>query len=339
MPSQPLHSPQKGVLLVNLGTPNSPKPSDVYRYLTEFLTDARVIDYPRWKRELLVRGIIVPFRFRQSAALYKKLWTSEGSPLLIHSQNDARLLQESLGPTYKVELAMRYQNPSIQKGLNSLRDSQVSEIIVLPLFPQYASATTGSIQQKVMEIVKEWPTIPKMTFISSYETDPRMIEAFCERGRKYPIESYDGVLFSFHGLPMRQIKKADCTNTCLSSKCCEKLEARNRHCYSAQCYATARAIAMSLSIKNYQICFQSRLGNEPWLQPYASDILHECAAKGMKKLLVFSPSFVSDCLETTLEIGEEYAAEFIQAGGKSLQLVEGLNSHPLWIEALVQHVI
>lgn len=324
----------KGVLLVNLGTPDSYDPRDVYKYLIEFLTDARVIDFPWWRRQLFVRGFIVPTRYRQSAELYKKLWTDKGSPLLVHGRAVENALQQSLGPSYKVALGMRYQNPSIAAALEKLRKANVHEIIVVPLFPQYSSATTGSVNQKVMETVKDWMVIPKMTFINSFATHPSFIRAFAQRGRQYPISTYDAVVFSFHGLPERQIRKCDNLSHCLKPTCCETFDTRNTHCYRAQCYSTARAIAAELSIESYQVCFQSRLGKEPWLKPYASDLIHDCAKAGKKKLLVFSPSFVCDCLETTSEISEEYGTEFKKLGGEELQLVEGLNSHPAWIEAL-----
>lgn len=330
----------KGVLLVNLGTPQSAKPKDVRRYLNEFLTDARVLDYSWIKRHFLARCLIVPFRYKQSAKQYQEVWTKEGSPLLVHGLNLKNKLQESLGPNFKVSLAMRYQEPTIFAGLEELKKSQVEEIIILPLFPQYASATTGSIHQKVMEIVKDWQVIPKMTFINSYATHPLFIEALCEKAGEYPLNSYDHLLFSYHGLPERQIKKADVVNHCLSGKCCESLGPNNQHCYKAQCYATTNAMVARLGLQKdrYSICFQSRLGKDPWLQPYAQDILSSYAKKGYKKLLVFSPSFICDCLETTFEIGQEYAREFKAHGGETLDLVESLNAHPTWIKTLTSLV-
>lgn len=325
-----------GVLLVNLGTPRSPVPRDVFRYLNEFLTDARVIDLPWLKRQLLVRGIIVPARYRQSAKLYQKLWTKEGSPLLVHGKEVKEKLQAMLGENYKVTLAMRYQEPSISQGLEELRRQNISRLIVFPLFPQYASATTGSVHQKVMEIVQHWQVIPHLTFINSYPEDPQMIEAFCARGRQYPIDSFDHILFSFHGLPEKHIQKADVSKQCLTGMCCKRLDRSNQFCYKAQCEATARAIAaqMNLEPAQYTICFQSRLGKDPWIIPFTSQVIHDGAKKGWKRVLVFCPSFVSDCLETTCEISYEYNKEFIDAGGEGLQLVEGLNSHSIWVKAL-----
>lgn len=326
-------SRKKGVLLVNLGTPKSPSPGAVFRYLNEFLTDERVIDEPWLKRQLLVRGLIVPFRFIQSTKLYQKLWTPEGSPLLVHGKEVEKKLQEALGESYRVVLSMRYQFPSIEEGLEKLKKEQVEEIFIFPLFPQYASSTTGSVHQKVMGTLRNWEVFPKLIFLPHYFDDPGLVQAFYERALQYPLSDYDHILFSFHGLPERHIKKSDCAGTCLSQNCCQE---RKQYCYKSQCHATARAIAsrLSLSSDKYTICFQSRLGKEPWLQPYTSDTLKDCAAKGIKKLLVFCPSFVCDCLETTCEITHEYGEEFKKLGGTALQLVEGLNSHPSWITAL-----
>lgn len=325
-----------GILLVNLGTPKSLKPKDVFRYLNEFLTDSRVIDLPWLQRQLLVRGLIVPARYRQSAHLYSQIWTEEGSPLLVHSRAVQSKLQKALGDSYLVALAMRYQSPSIQEGLHMLRQPQVDKIVVFPLFPQYASATTGSVHQKVMESLKGWPIIPNTVFVNSFADHPAFIHALCQRANAYILDSYDHILLSFHGLPERQIRKADARGGCLKGDCCQKNSSCNRFCYKAQCYATARALAKQLGLNDqrYTVCFQSRLGKEPWIQPYTGDVLGLCAKKGHKRLLVFSPSFVCDCLETTSEIAIEYAAEFKNLGGEELHLVEGLNSHETWIEAL-----
>jgi ferrochelatase len=198
-----------GVLLVNLGTPDSPTPKDVYRYLTEFLTDERVIDEPWLKRQLLVRGVIVPARYRQSAKSYQAIWTEEGSPLMVYGTQLQKGLQQRLGESFKVELAMRYQNPSIEKALHSLLSANISHLIVLPLFPQYASATTGSIQQKVMELLSQYQPIPKMTMIDHFFDHPRVIQAFVSAGKEHAVKEYDHVLFSFHGLPQRQLCKTD----------------------------------------------------------------------------------------------------------------------------------
>lgn len=330
---------KSGVLLVNLGTPDSPSGRDVYRYLIEFLTDHRVLDTSWLWRQLLVRGVIAPFRFRQSAKSYQAIWTPEGSPLKVYGYRVKELLQSQLGDEYCIELAMRYRSPSIEEGLNKLMQAGVQRITVFPLFPHYASATTGSVHQKVMELVSRYEVIPEINFISDYGTHPTLIDAFCEAASQYCLSEYDHIIMSFHGLPQRQILKADKEGCCLKSKnCCRTPSSKNARCYSAQCYATARALAASLGVdeETYSVVFQSRLGRDPWLQPYFSERIEQLAHEGKKKVLVFCPSFVCDCLETIYEIGVEYAAEFKKAGGERLDLVQGLNDHPKWIEALAE---
>ena len=331
-----MEAKKRGVLLVNLGTPKSFRHGDVFRYLNEFLTDGRVIDLPWLQRQALVRGIIVPRRYRQSAKLYQRLWTTEGSPLLVHGRAVERLLQEALGKEIRVVLAMRYQFPSISEGLQVLRKEGVEEMLIFPLFPQYASATTGSVHQKVMECLQSWSVIPKLIFVNSYFDHPAFIQAWCERAKQYVLSAYDHLLFSFHGLPERQIRAADAQGHCLMGQCCQTFRQHNIFCYRGQCDATARAIGEQLGLgeKDYTICFQSRLGKDPWIKPYTMDSLHHCLSKGYRRLLVFCPSFVCDCLETIDEVAYEYGHAFKQLGGEELQLVEGLDSHPAWIQAL-----
>lgn len=333
---------KKGILLVNLGTPDSPEVSDVRTYLDEFLMDERVIDINAFQRTLLVKGIIVPFRSPKTSKLYKEIWDENGSPLLYYSKIQAAMLQEKLGDEYQVELAMRYQNPSIASGLDRLKAGLVESIQVIPLFPQYASASTGSVIQKVMELVSKWQTVPPISFINSFHDNELMIDTFAENAQKYQPESYDQILFSFHGLPERQLKKCDHTGQhCLKKDdCCSTLTDVNKFCYSAQCHDTARLIAKRLNIpaEKYSVCFQSRLGKEPWVQPYTSDVLKELAEKGKKRLLVFCPAFVADCLETLYEVSVEYHEEFRALGGEEVQLVASLNDDPKFIEALVEMV-
>lgn len=326
-----------GVLLVNLGTPDSPQVPDVRKYLKEFLLDERVIDIPALSRNLLVRGIIAPFRAPKSAKSYKAIWTNEGSPLLVNSMRQAEKLTTALGSGYAVELAMRYQQPSIEDGLNALFKKNCTEIIVLPLFPQYASASNGSVIQKVMEIVSKRQAIPKITFASNFHDHPLYIKAFSEIALKHQPQNYDHVLFSFHGLPERQILKAAEGNNCLTESCCNTLHNRNCLCYRAQCFNTARLIAAQLNLPEsaYTVCFQSRLGKTPWVKPYTNEIIEKLAKEGKKNVLVFSPAFVADCLETVFEISVEYHEEFREKGGEKIQLVESLNDHPLFIECLV----
>ncbi|MDA9555300.1 ferrochelatase [Pelobium sp.] len=335
---------KKGILLVNLGTPDSPSTADVRKYLDEFLMDGRVIDINPVFRTLLVKGIIVPFRGPKSAKVYQKLWTEEGSPLLVYGKKVHQAIKEKLGDDYMVELAMRYQSPSIADALERLKQAKVDSIKVVPLFPQYSSACTGSVHDKVMEIVRTWQAIPDMTFVNSFYDHDGMINVFANHGKKYlEQQKWDHVLFSFHGLPQRQMRKVDVSGIhCLKIKdCCKTITENNKFCYTAHCNRTAQLIAekLNLSEDQYTICYQSRLGKDPWVQPYTSEILKEQAAKGAKNLLVFCPAFVADCLETIIEISEEYAEEFEELGGEKVQLVESLNDDPAWIDALTDIIL
>lgn len=331
-----------GVLIVNLGTPDSPAVPDVRKYLREFLMDGRVIDISYVSRFLLVNGIIAPFRAPKSAKIYKQLWTETGSPLKYYGQIVEKELQKQLGDEYVVKLAMRYQSPSIDAGLNEFQKLGLTDIVVVPFFPQYASASTGSVYEKVMDIVKSWEVIPAIRFVNRFLEHPKFIEGFAQIARKYMAAyDYDHFLFSYHGLPQSQIRKGDITKTvCQFGECCGTFHALNQHCYRAQCFQTTRLLVKALGIPEgkYTTCFQSRLGSDPWIKPYTDDIIKELPGKGIKSVLAFSPAFVADCLETTIEVGVEYKELFEQAGGGHWQLVESLNDSPIWIETLVDLV-
>ncbi len=331
-----------GVLLVNLGTPDSPSTGDVRKYLREFLMDGRVIDISYWSRWLLVNLIIAPFRAPKSARIYRNLWEERGSPLLFNGQDVVVLLQEKLGSNYIVKLGMRYQSPAINLGLEELRMAKVNEIIVVPMFPQYASASTGSVIERIMELIKTWQAIPKIRFVTKFFDQDLFIRAFALNGKKYlENEQYDHILFSFHGIPERQILKASHSNYCqLSDACCASYNKNNQFCYRAQCFETARLLGSELQIqpRNCTVAFQSRLGKSPWIKPYSDEVIAEWPKKGIKRVLVFSPSFIADCLETIMEAGGEFKEIFEKAGGKEWQLVESLNTSPLWIESLEKMV-
>jgi ferrochelatase len=332
-----------GVLLVNLGTPDSPSVPDVRKYLREFLMDWRVIDIPPVNRFFLINGIIAPFKAPKSSKVYKELWTDRGSPLLFYGLDLKKLIQESLGKDYLVSFGMRYQNPSLESAINELKDKGLEKIIVLPLFPQYASASTGSAIEKVLELIKSWQIIPELKIISNFPDHPLFIKAFAELGRKYmEKDNYDHFIFTYHGIPERQIKKASIQNYCqLNDKCCSTYHAKNKYCYRAQCYQTTRMLVKELNLSEgqYSVCFQSRLGKTPWIKPYTDELLKELPAKGIKKVLAFSPSFVADCLETTIEGGVEYKESFEKSGGKKWQLVESLNLSPLWLECVKDMIL
>ncbi|HEY5746400.1 MAG TPA: ferrochelatase [Chryseolinea sp.] len=329
-----------GVLLINLGTPDSPSVGDVRSYLSQFLNDPRVIDIPWLPRKLLVNFLIVPFRASKSAKIYKKLWTANGSPLLYHSEKAKDLLQASLGSDYEVHLAMRYKHPSIPDVLEAMRKKNYEKIVVLPMFPQYASASTGSALDEVMRVMRSWWVVPEVKFISQYYDHPQFIEAFAARGRKYNLADYDHILFSYHGLPERQVDKVYDDGHCADHNCENEITEENKYCYKATCYATTRLLVEKLNIPQgkYTVCFQSRL-DKKWLMPFSDKVVEECARKGMKRILVFSPAFTADCLETIIEIGDEYQEIFKEHGGEKVQLVESLNDHPTWIDCLKDLVI
>jgi ferrochelatase len=324
-----------GVLLINLGTPDSPSVGDVRSYLSQFLNDPRVIDIPWLARKLLVNAIIVPFRAPKSAKVYKELWTDEGSPLIIYSEEAARLLEESLDDSYSVHLAMRYKNPSIPAVLEEMRKANYDRIIILPMFPQYASASTGSALEEAMRVIGSWWVIPELHVVSQYYDHPDYLDAIVDRASKYNLEEYDHILFSYHGLPERQVDKVYDEGVCSDRDCEREITYENKYCYKATCYATSRMLAAKLNIPEdrYTVCFQSRL-DKNWLEPFSDEVIKEKAKSGAKKLLVFSPAFTADCLETIIEIGDEYQELFEEHGGEKVQLVESLNDHPLWIRCL-----
>jgi protoporphyrin/coproporphyrin ferrochelatase len=327
------------VLLVNLGTPDSPSVGNVRSYLSQFLNDPRVIDIPWLLRKILVNLIIVPFRAPKSAAIYKKLWTANGSPLLYYSERVKDLLQKDLGSNHEVFLAMRYKNPSIPNVMEQIRKKNFSKIIVVPLFPQYASASTGSAHEEVMRVLHKWWVVPEVTFVSQYYDHPLFVKSIVARGEKYNHADFDHVLFSYHGLPERQVDKAHVNGKC-TDECKTKVTEENQYCYKATCYATTRLVADALNIpkEKYTVCFQSRL-DDKWLKPFSDKVVEEFAKKGMKKILVFSPAFTADCLETIIEIGDEYQHIFQSNGGGKVQLVESLNDHPTWITCLKEIVL
>lgn len=327
-----------GVLLIQLGTPNSPKTTDVRRYLSEFLNDPRVIDLPWLGRKLLVNGIIVPFRAPKSAKVYKELWDlNKGkSPLLEYTERITEVLNEKLNKdNITVEFAMRYQNPSMEVVLDKMHKENYDQIILIPLFPQYASATTGSAIEKAMHIIGKWWVIPEIKIVNQFYENEGYINSILEQASKFTLSEYDHVLFSYHGLPDRHVDKVYNNGLCEDQPCEIEINEHNQFCYKATCYATTRLIADKLGLdeNQYTVCFQSRL-DKKWLSPFADKVVIEQAKKGSKKLLAFSPAFVADCLETLIEIGEEYQELFVEHGGEKVQLVPSSNDHPLFINGL-----
>lgn len=326
-----------GVLLINLGTPDSPKVGDVRRYLTEFLNDPRVIDIPTVLRAILVNGIIVPFRAPKSAKIYKQLFDLNGgkSPLLEYGYKVRDILRERLAGHADVELAMRYGKPSLDEVAEKMDKAGYDRIIVFPLFPQYASASTGSALEKAMRLIRKWYVIPEVEIISQFYDHPGYINTVVDQAKKHDLKEYDHILFSYHGLPVRQVNKIYEDKKCSNHSCENEINDENRFCYKATCYATTRLIAekMGITEKDYTVCFQSRL-DKKWLEPFSDSVVEEWGKKGAKKLLAFSPAFVADCLETSIEIGDEYQEIFEEFGGEKVQLVDSLNDHPMWIETM-----
>ena len=333
----------QGLLLINLGTPDAPTPGAVRRYLREFLMDPRVIDISALGRWMLVEVAILPFRPRQSAAAYAKIWDERGSPLLYHSQDLTEKVRKRLGNGWHVELGMRYGSPSIESAMRAMRRAGVDDITVFPLYPHYAASSTGSSVEEVFRVASELWVVPNLRVMPPFYEAPSFIGAFASRiAAVLRAEEPEHVLFSFHGLPERQCTKTDDTGKhCLASDaCCDAIVAANRNCYRAQCFATARALATKLDLdpEVWSVSFQSRLGRDPWIRPYTDEVVPELAAGGVSKLVVVCPAFVADCLETLEEIGMRASEQFVQAGGDALTLVPSLNSEDNWADAVVEMV-
>ena len=323
-----------------LGNAGQSTTTDVRSYLFQFLNDPRVIDLPWLLRKILVNLIIVPFRAPKSAKIYQQLWTENGSPLLYYSNKVSQLLDDALGEDYTVHLAMRYKNPGIPDVLAQMKKLNYSRIVVLPLFPQYASASTGSALEMVMDEIGKWWAIPELKIISQYYDHPDFVDAVVDRARKYDLSDYDHVLFSYHGLPIRHVDKVYEEGQCADRDCEHEITTENQYCYKASCFATTRLLAGKLGLgeADYTVCFQSRL-DKNWLEPFSDKVVEALAKQGAKKLLVFSPAFTADCLETVVEIGDEYQQIFTENGGEKIQLVESLNDHPLWVSCLKKLVL
>ena len=326
----------KGILLVNLGSPDSTDVGDVRRYLRQFLMDGRVIDAPWPIRFGIVYFTILPFRPKETAHAYQKIWTSEGSPLIATSKHIQNKMQERF--TIPVELAMRYQNPSIESAVRKLDYLKVDELFLLPLFPHYAMSSYESAVERVKSVAKFLAPKMKITVQPPYFDAPDYIHALVASAQDYLQDGYDHLLFSFHGIPERHLRKSDPTGChCLRSEnCCEVASPAHATCYRAQCFKTVAAFVAKANVpkEKYSVSFQSRLGRDPWLKPYTDLELVEFPKRGIKKLLVICPAFVSDCLETIEEIGMRGKETFIGAGGTEFMQIPCLNEHPLWLSTL-----
>ena len=326
----------KGVLLVNLGSPDSPSVPDVRKYLREFLMDDRVLDTPWPVRFCVVNFAILPFRPKESAHAYQKIWMPAGSPLIVTSRQLAEKLQRRV--TVTVELAMRYQNPSIKNALKNLAARDVTDLLVIPLFPHYAMASYESAVERVKQVAARLTPAINLKIQAPYFDAPDYIAALVASAKNYLDAGYDHLLFSFHGIPERHLYKSDPTHChCLQvENCCEVPSPAHATCYRAQCYKTVAAFIAKAGVprEKYSVSFQSRLGKDPWLKPYTDLELEKFPARGVKKLLVICPAFVSDCLETLEEIGIRGRETFLAAGGGELTLIPCMNEHPQWLDAL-----
>ena len=333
--SQPART---GLLLVNLGTPASPSTRDVRRYLREFLMDPRVLEMPTPLRWLLVHGAILPFRPKDSARMYQSVWLEEGSPLLVHSRAQAEGVATELGDTFEVVLAMRYGEPSIERGLNALRDAGCRDLVLMPLYPQSAQASTGTTIAKVEELLpKLWPDAA-MRVVPPFHGHPAHVAAVAETARPH-LEGFgaDHVLFSYHGLPESTLRTGSGAPGCLESEdCCAVFSARNAGCYRAQCFQTTRDLSRSLGLEPEQCstAFQSRLGRAAWIHPYTDEWVVALREQGVKRLAVLTPAFVADCLETVEEVGIRLAEQWKELGGEALCAVPCPNAAPAFVSAL-----
>jgi protoporphyrin/coproporphyrin ferrochelatase len=309
---------KKGVLLINLGTPDDYAPRAVYRYLTQFLNDPRVVDLPFIFRVFLVNAIIVPCRFKKSAAAYQEIWTEEGSPLLVNSVALSKSVANELGDEYQVVLGMRYGKPSIAAALEQLRD--VQDIRVIPLFPQYSSAATGSAIEAVFSELSKRLTIPTLHIESQFYADAAFIAANAAIIRDY-LKPDTTLIFSYHGLPERQLSQMNA-----------------HYNYRTQCYETSELIAKALGLSNYHIAFQSRLGRLQWIKPYFDELLPELAQGNQKNIAIACPSFVVDCLETLEEINIRAREQWTALGGKEFTFIPCVNNHPIWVKGLVDRI-
>ena len=333
-----------GVLLINLGTPDSLEIKDLKKFLKEFLSDPRVLTIPSFFRWLLLRLIILPFRPKKIQQNYKKIWTKDGSPLAFYAKKITSEIQDILGKEYIVRYAMRYRNPSIEKELNYLIRSGLTDIIIVPLFPQYAMATTGSIYAEVFEVLKKRCHIPAIRFVGDYFRDDFFISAQAELARPYLQDGYDHVVFTFHGIPKDHLTKYSdsITNYCYAKKnCCLEINLKNQFCYKAQCHATAKALAEKLKIEKtkYTVAFQSRFGKAEWIQPYTTNIVAKLGRKKSNKIVLMCPAFIADCVETIDEINNEERENFLAKGGKQFETVPCVNDHPIWVEGLAKKIV
>jgi len=326
----------KSLLLINLGTPDKPTYFSVFKYLRQFLMDGRVININPILRYILVNFIICPIRSFSSTKIYKEVWDSEtGSPLLHNTQELTKKIKSKL-PDYDVHFAMRYQSPSIEKALDNILSKNPDELIILPLFPHYAAATTGSVYEEVSRLLSKRWVVPKIKFINQFYDNEKFIDAWIDKASKFEIDSYDKVIFSYHGIPNSHVDNVYQDSACTDHNCETAITENNKFCYKATTYETTKILAERLNIPDdkYIVTYQSRLTNK-WLSPFTDEVLESLPKDDKKNVLVFSPAFTADCLETIIEIGDEYKELFEESGGKNLDYVESLNYSDLWADAII----
>lgn len=331
-------SKKRGIVLMNLGSPDSTEVKDVRRYLNEFLMDERVIDVSYLLRLLLVRGIISPFRAPKSAEAYRSIWTKEGSPLIVLSRQLKDALQQLVEEP--VVIAMRYGNPSPKTAFDELlsKSREIDEVILVPLYPHYAMSSYETAVEYAKQIHRQYKYSFSLTIVPPFYDDVGYLSALAESIKPYLAQEYDHLLFSYHGVPERHIHKTDPTRShCLkSADCCSVHSSAHQFCYRHQCMETTSKVAAVLNIpgNKYSMSFQSRLGRDEWLKPYTAVRLEQMPKEGIKKLLVVCPAFISDCLETLEEIAEEGKELFMHAGGESFTMIPCLNVQPVWVATL-----
>lgn len=323
--------------MVNTGTPDKPEVKEVRRFLSEFLNDKRVIDLPWLFRKILVNLIIVPLRAPKSTKLYKRLWTINGSPLLHNLNNLVTTVQSRLKDRYKVIGVMRYGKPSLSEVLQKMKNNPPDELIVFPLYPHYASSTTGSVLELTADNLKTWDKVPELKNIGQFYSHPEYLNAMADHIMKYGPDKFDHVLFSYHGLPLSHIQKIHPETDCSKCTCDKNFPVNGAMCYKAVCYETTRLLAAKLNLTNENLStsFQSRL-TKKWLDPFTDETLIHLARSGRKKVLIIAPSFIADCLETTIEIKEEYHTLFKEQGGEEIITVESLNDNDNWADSLIR---
>ncbi|MBN2636047.1 MAG: ferrochelatase, partial [Prolixibacteraceae bacterium] len=292
------------VLIMNVGSPDKPEIPSVRKYLTQFLNDKRVIDLPYLLRKFLVNVIIIPFRVKKSTGLYQQLWTEKGSPLIFYTEELKEKLQTQLGNFYSVFIGMRYGNPGYKHALSEIKKGDFEKLLLVPLYPQHAMSTTETSVIAAENEIKKQGIKAKVATVEQFYNHPKFIDAFIQQAKKYDLKKFDHFVFSYHGLPNRHVEKCHPGIKVGDCNCQNTFPEHGKYCYRATCYETSRLIAARLNLEtsDYTVGFQSRLSNN-WLTPFTDAVLDEKLKEGKKNILVFAPSFVTDCLETILEIG------------------------------------